>query len=321
MIKVPFSGSVQNKVESSSHLTAGLALIKSWTDSLVIPDHIVPIIAGGAVRDVFFKDTTPHDVDIFFVSGTDARQPPRDVLGNILLESLLMWFEDQDITWRSLTRQQREAYENNNQFSYAEIFEFEMEGITYQLMVPSSVPSMDGLIDRFPVMCKVALNHEGLYFTLPGFAAMSYNIPVGYNLTDYNYLCKKHEDEEVSLFGDVTHMFNIVVNKLWSDLGHVTRTHRINRNVAYSAALVESRPDTIPMMCRRLVRERFNIPNTDILDNVSPQLFSQYSRSRRRLPETSSGTISGTVSARNAIADFAGQFSSLATSASRFSFN
>lgn len=318
MIKVPFSGSVQNKVESSSHLTAGLALIKSWTDSLVIPDHIVPIIAGGAVRDVFFKDTIPHDIDIFFVSGTDARTPPRDVLGNRLLENLLLWFEDQDITWRSLTRQQRVEYQGNQQ-AYSEIFEFEMEGITYQLMVPSSVPSMDGLIDRFPVMCKVALNHEGLYFTLPGFAAMSYNIPVGYNLTDYNYLCKKHEDEEVSLFGDVTHMFNIVVNKLWSDLGHVTRTHRINSNVAYSAALVGSRPETIPMMCRQLVRERFNIPNIDLLDNVSPQLFSQYSSSRRRLPETSSDMISGTVSARNVAADFAVRLSTLA-SASRFSF-
>lgn len=320
MIKVEFNEIVQDKVDRSTHLTAGLSLIKSWTDSLVMPDNVVPIIAGGAVRDVFFKDTVPHDVDIFFVSGTDAQLPPREVLSNVLLQNLLLWFEDQEIDWRSLTRQQREEYDNaGNQNSYVEIFEFESEGITYQLMIPSSVPTLDGLLDRFPVMCKVAINHEGLYFTLPGFAAMTADRPVGYNQRDYSYLRKKHENEEVYLFNDVNHLFNALVHKLWTDLGYPTRTYQITSGISYASIHSGLRADTPAIMCRGLIRERFNIPRTNLLNNMAPALFSQYSSTRNRLAETPNRTATGTFATRS-VSDLAVSLSALA-SGNRVSFS
>lgn len=66
MIKIPLS---ELNLQEGEALSVGLDLIRNLIRDNVVPDGIYPVIAGGAIRDTFFQNRTPNDVDIFLVQG------------------------------------------------------------------------------------------------------------------------------------------------------------------------------------------------------------------------------------------------------------
>ena len=293
MITVPFLGCVQRKAEDSAHLSNGLELIDSWIDGLTIPNGVVPIIAGGAVRDVMFKNTLPHDIDIFFVSSGNPIAFSRTDAASLLIENIRMWLEDQEINWRSLSSRERAEYESSGS-AFVDIIEFTRDGFTYQLMLPESIPQMDTLIDRFPVMCKFALNTEGLYFTLPSYAAMLSEVPVGYNQRDYRYLTKKYDGQPVSMFNDVNHLYYTVISRKCQELGIEIPTIIADRRIAYNHRGNDNgRVPTLSAFCRQLIRRDFEVDESNTLENMSPVLRANYTNDRISLPVPTFGSASG----------------------------
>lgn len=129
MITIPISNpSVQAKINRSEHLSVGMDLIRQWTRDLAIPDGVVPLIAGGAVRDVFFKGTTPHDVDFFF--GRDGITTTPSTAGVDTKNNLMEWLEDNEIVVTSLSTEARAEYDQNGLF--IDIVEFTYMGLRCQ---------------------------------------------------------------------------------------------------------------------------------------------------------------------------------------------
>lgn len=310
MITVPFLGCVQRKVEDSAHLSNGLELIDSWIDGLTIPNGVVPIIAGGAVRDVMFKNTLPHDIDIFFVSSGNPIAFSRTDAASLLIENIRMWLEDQEINWRSLSATERAEYESSGS-AFVDIIEFTRDGFTYQLMLPESIPQMDTLIDRFPVMCKFALNTEGLYFTLPSYAAMLSEVPVGYNQRDYRYLTKKYDGQPVSMFNDVNHLYYTVISRKCQELEIAIPTMIADRRIAYNhRGNDDGRVPTLSAFCRQLIRRDFELDESVTLENMSPVLRANYTNDRVSLPVPTFGSASGSGAGGSAGSFIRGGFES-----------
>lgn len=293
MITIPFLGHVQRKVEDSAHLSNGLELIDIWVNGLTIPNGVVPVIAGGAVRDVIFKNTLPHDIDIFFVSSGNPIAFSRTDAASLLIENIRMWLEDQEINWRSLSARERAEYESSGS-AFIDIIEFTRDGFTYQLILPESIPQMDTLIDSFPVMCKFALNTEGLYFTLPSYAAMLSEVPVGYNQRDYRYLTKKYDGQPISMFNDVNHLYYTVISRKCQELEIAIPTMIADRRIAYNhRGNDDGRVPTLSAFCRQLIRRDFELDESVTLENMSPVLRANYTNDRISLPVTTFGSASG----------------------------
>lgn len=310
MITIPFLGRVQRKIEDSAPLSDGLDLIDVWTDGLTIPDGVVPIIAGGAVRDAIFKNTLPHDIDIFFVSSSDVSTFNRNASALLLAENIRMWLEDQNIDWRSLSAAERADYETSGNV-FIDIIEFSRNGFTYQVMLPESVPQMDTLIDRFPVMCKFALNNSGLYCTLPSYAAMLSEVPVGYNQRDYRYLTKKYDGELVTMFNDVHHLFNSLISRKMQQLELSIPTFFANRSVDYNSRdISDNRVPTISAMTRQLIRREFELDDSVELSNMAPILGGRYTSDRISLPVPTFGSASGSGAGGSADSFVRGGFES-----------
>lgn len=293
MITVPFLGHVQRKVEDSAHLSNGLELIDIWVNGLTIPNGVVPIIAGGAVRDVMFKNTLPHDIDIFFVSAGNDLAFSRTDAALLLIENIRMWLEDQEINWRSLSASERAEYESSGS-AFVDIIEFTKDGFTYQLMLPESIPQMDTLIDRFPVMCKFALNTEGLYFTLPSYAAMLSEVPVGYNQRDYRYLTKKYDGQPISMFNNVNHLYYTIISRKCQELEIPIPTIIADRRIDYiHRNSGNDRVPTLSVFARQLIRRDFGLDESVTLENMSPILRANYTTDRVSLPVPTFGSASG----------------------------
>lgn len=200
MFKIPFEN-IAAKVDASEKLTKGLRFIDTIIEDMVVPDGIVPVVAGGAVRDVLIKGDDPHDIDIFFVRN-NAGVTSNDFL-TLLHENLILWLEDKEIEWTTLARTSQ--YQNDD--SYIDIMDFVFEGVNIQLMVPSTLRTANSLVERFPLMCRAVCNKTGLYFTATGFSSMTFDRPVMINDRDLRYCQKKYPDQEVYTFVSGNEMY------------------------------------------------------------------------------------------------------------------
>ena len=100
MIKIPLS---ELNLQEGEALSVGLDLIRNLIRDNVVPDGIYPVIAGGAIRDTFFQNRTPNDVDIFLVQGgfrwnTRQENNPANVVNAALfLDNFLSWTESKGL--------------------------------------------------------------------------------------------------------------------------------------------------------------------------------------------------------------------------------
>lgn len=263
MITIPNSY-ISSTVLGSEHLTKGLSLIESWITDLAIPDRISPVIAGGAVRDVFFKNQTPHDIDIFFtISGAVPASRRREV-GLETYQRVMEWLEDQEITTTSLSVERRREYEGDTQ--YLDIIEIEWQGIPVQLMFPEYPSNINTLMDSFPMMCKGMLGREALYFPLTGYAAMSFELPVSMSGRDWNYVCKKYPGQSVAHFATTSEMSSYIAHRLHMQAGGVIETVSVPQ-ARVGSPMPTTYFSATECLKRDIVR-RFNIPSVGVVPNV-----------------------------------------------------
>lgn len=284
MLILPLT-SVQDKIDASEHLTKGLELIRTLTSELVIPDFIVPVIAGGAVRDAIFKDDTPHDIDIFFcydsaggsITSSALRTKAVDTYDNMKL-----WFEDNDITTRSLSRERITDYVNGTGQHYLDIIEFTLNGITYQMMFNQDPQGLGRTLDEFPTMCRFALAPQGLFFTFVSMATTLTDTHMACSQRDLHYITKKYPGERFIPFEGTGDMTSITVQRYASqnnmpmlDLaipGTQTSFTNYNRLMNSSANLL-----------RRIIRAKFGLlDHAEIANIPAGNLNSGYSNSRVR---------------------------------------
>ena len=197
MITIPFEV-IESRVLANEKLSKGVDLIKELTSQLIIPNGIVPVICGGAVRDVLVKGTDPNDIDIFFVRGEGDITSRREEVFSLLRDNLYLWLEDNEIEWNSLLRQSN--YEEFSPAQYSDIVNFEKDGVQFQLMVPTTSKALDTLCDGFPAMCRLALSTTGFHFSAIGLAAANYDLPVMLNSRDARYCAKKYPGQNVYTF-------------------------------------------------------------------------------------------------------------------------
>lgn len=179
-------------------------------------DGIVPVIAGGAVRDGLFGHKTNrevNDIDIFFHRAVeqDGDAPTRtmgvartdqfnDTLRN-LRENILVWLEDNEIPFESLLSDAAAEYFGGQ--SFLDILSFEWRGVTIQIMIPNRAihtsASAKNFLFLMPLMSGACLSLERLTMTT-GFVA-SLNMPAGQVAAgtdrDLPYLRRKFPDHQV----------------------------------------------------------------------------------------------------------------------------
>lgn len=237
MIKIPFDA-IQGQVNGSQHITKGLELLESLTSSLVIPNNVIPLISGGAVRDVFFRNATPHDVDIFFVLDDRSmiyHNSWLDDLSNSLYRNILLWLEDQNIEWTSLLLSDDEdifaQYQGSDErLGFNDIIQFTFDGIVIQLMIPSRVLRISTLSERFPVMCRFFLNQDGLFTTKPAALSQALPHPVVTSDTDFRYVKKKWPNTVYFNYNTVVEMTSDVVYRVLSE-DSVSPLHQMNADL------------------------------------------------------------------------------------------
>lgn len=179
-------------------------------------DGIVPVIAGGAVRDGLFGHKTNrevNDIDIFFHRAViqDGDVPTRtmtavgqerfnETLQN-LRENILVWLEDNEIPFESLLSDAAAEYFGGQ--SFLDILSFEWRGVTIQIMIPNralhTASSAKSFLFLMPLMSGACLSLERLTMTT-GFVA-SLNMPEGQVAAgtdrDLPYLRRKFPDHRV----------------------------------------------------------------------------------------------------------------------------
>ena len=285
MIILPLTA-VQDKIDASEHLTKGLELIRTLTSELVIPDFIVPVIAGGAVRDAVFKDDTPHDIDIFFcydgsggaITSSSLRTKAVDTYDNMKL-----WFEDNGIETRSLSRETVLEYVNGTGQHYLDIIEFTLDGIVYQMMFNRDPQGLGRTLDEFPSMCRFAIAPQGLFFTFVSMATTLSDLPVATSERDLHYVIKKYPGERFLPFEGTGDMTSIITQR-YSAVNNIdmldvtvpavnsTRWSSYNRLLNSSANVL-----------RRIIRSKFGLAaNVDLTNISAGNLHSAYSRNRVR---------------------------------------
>lgn len=308
MITIDGERFLQDKINNSAHLCAGLSLINEWIEDLVLPDRIIALIGGGAVRDTFIKDTTPHDVDIFFVRDTSQSMPvSQRVLAVADLEqNLRLWLEDKNIQVNSLAVEAREDYVGNGN-RYSDILEISYDGVVIQLMIPSELQNLSTLSEQFPCICSHFLDSDRQYHTtLLGFVSTISSIPCGYTRTDFNYLRKKFEGQEVIMFENSQTLFSHIIFREAGrvGLGYSTQTLTREREWVDRNRTIMNR-NSSSSVCRQLMRNMFQLPETDTLDNIVPVLpNSQYTLGRIPTADQRWNTIPAPESTPRNLSDF-----------------
>lgn len=203
----------RERIENSEHLNAGFSLIQRLKSDLVIPDGILPIIAGGAVRDVVLKNTTPHDVDIFFIKTAVINQTTEQAQEESLQlkDQILTWLESENISW--VSRRQSRDYVGSSQ-TYLEIAEFVLDGITFQLMIPEYIQLADQLLSRFPTSCYCAAT-EGKFLVSPqSWVSNKIGNSVIISSTDSQYVDKKYPNDPYVDFVNVYSMYAYFLGRM-----------------------------------------------------------------------------------------------------------
>lgn len=196
-----------------------LRLIRSESFA-TIQQGIVPVIAGGAVRDGLFPHKTNHevnDIDVFFHRATtehsvhfgDARvtraeQQTFETVLQQLRENIMVWLEDNDIPFESLLSEQAAEYFGSQRF--LDIISFVWQGVTIQVMIPSSYLSLcssaKSFLTTMPIISGACLSLDRLTMS-PAFVA-AINAPQGVSLAgmdvDLLYLRRKFPNNEVIFF-------------------------------------------------------------------------------------------------------------------------
>lgn len=215
MIKIPLS---ELNLQEGEALSVGLDLIRNLIRDNVVPDGIYPVIAGGAIRDTFFQNRTPNDVDIFLVQGglrwnTRQENSPANV-GNaaLFLDNFLSWTESKglQVTSRLVQPVSGTTYAEAL-FTFQEILEIEIGQVKIQMMINLPL-DMDTLSSRFPMICQGFMTLGDLYVSNEGLFAMSYtrDIPV-VTSRDMKYVHKKWPEATVAVYSSSTEYMHLAM--------------------------------------------------------------------------------------------------------------
>lgn len=214
MINIPIDF-VRTKMEASPHIVAGRNLIERLISDNIVPDNIHPIIAGGAVRDVFFKNQTPHDVDIFLARPYNAQA--FNVIGEdsvtLFIEDFVCWADDNEVELRRLTQEEREDYNGGNSIEIVEIFELSWMDQTIQIMF-NRTTSLTTVCDSFPIMARFFLSKDFLHFTRNSYLSIQLQHPVVVSPRDMRYVAKKYPNSTVHAFVNVGEMAAAVIRDM-----------------------------------------------------------------------------------------------------------
>lgn len=271
MLKIPVDNAfVAEKITNSPHIVAGRNLIERLIEDRIVPDGFYPVISGGVVRDVFFKEQTPHDVDIFIARSSTTGSPmdnrtqtQRNDDTALFIEDFVCWADDNEVELRRLTQEEREEYDGSA-LSIIEIFEFTWMDQTIQIMFNIPV-SIAHLCDHFPIMARFFLTKEELLFTLNSFMAIQFPVPVVVTSRDIRYAAKKWPSSSVYAFTNTTELitsaarfahglYSVSISSLFNGAGDavpVSVTH-VNspRAIGYS-----------------MIGHRFDVPDATYLDS------------------------------------------------------
>ena len=215
MIKIPLS---ELNLQEGEALSVGLDLIRNLIRDNVVPDGIYPVIAGGAIRDTFFQNRTPNDVDIFLVQGglrwnTRQENSPANV-GNaaLFLDNFLSWTESKglQVTSRLIQPVNGTTYAEAL-FTFQEILEIEIDQVKIQMMINLPL-DMDTLSRRFPMICQGFMTLGNLYVSNEGLFAMSYtrDIPV-VTSREMKYVHKKWPEATVAVYSSSTEYMHLAM--------------------------------------------------------------------------------------------------------------
>ena len=215
MIKIPLS---ELNLQEGEALSVGLDLIRNLIRDNVVPDGIYPVIAGGAIRDTFFQNRTPNDVDIFLVQGglrwnTRQENSPANVSNAALfLDNFLSWTESKglQVTSRLIQPVNGTTYAEAL-FTFQEILEIEIDQVKIQMMINLPL-DMDTLSRRFPMICQGFMTLGNLYVSNEGLFAMSYtrDIPV-VSSREMKYVHKKWPEATVAVYSSSTEYMHLAM--------------------------------------------------------------------------------------------------------------
>lgn len=215
MIKIPLS---ELNLQEGEALSVGLDLIRNLIRDNVVPDGIYPVIAGGAIRDTFFQNRTPNDVDIFLVQGgfrwnTRQENSPANV-GNaaLFLDNFLSWTESKGLQVTSrLAQPITGATYADALFIFQEILEIEIDEVKIQMMINLPL-DMNTLCGRFPMICQGFMTLDDMYVSDEGLFAMSYtrDIPV-VSSREMKYVHKKWPEATVAVYSSSTEYMHLAM--------------------------------------------------------------------------------------------------------------
>ncbi|WJJ57359.1 hypothetical protein [Escherichia phage 4E8] len=215
MIKIPLS---ELNLQEGEALSVGLDLIRNLIRDNVVPDGIYPVIAGGAIRDTFFQNRTPNDVDIFLVQGglrwnTRQENSPANVSNAALfLDNFLSWTESKGLQVTSrLAQPITGATYADALFIFQEILEIEIDEVKIQMMINLPL-DMNTLCGRFPMICQGFMTLDDMYVSDEGLFAMSYtrDIPV-VSSREMKYVHKKWPEATVAVYSSSTEYMHLAM--------------------------------------------------------------------------------------------------------------
>lgn len=215
MIKIPLS---ELNLQEGEALSVGLDLIRNLIRDNVVPDGIYPVIAGGAIRDTFFQNRTPNDVDIFLVQGgfrwnTRQENSPANVSNAALfLDNFLSWTESKELQVTSrLVQPINGTTYTDALFTFQEILEIEIDEVKIQMMINLPL-DMDTLSRRFPMICQGFMTLGYMYVSNEGLFAMAYtdSIPV-VTSREMKYVHKKWPEATVAVYSSSTEYMHLAM--------------------------------------------------------------------------------------------------------------
>lgn len=226
---------IQTLINGNEKLSTGMAFLQLMEEQQILTGGVESAIVGGAVRDVFFHNQNPNDIDVFLYRARVAPlmsrnyvQYVRDIDFGRAREEILMWLEDQDIEHESLLSERAAEYFGGQRF--LDILSFEWNGVNIQIMIPNgdmntSPLGLDGLLDTMPTYSKLCLTLDTFASTNAGFASQFLEEKPLCITADIAYLRNKFPDERFIRFSNsgnlVTYVFgrsNTVTGRI-SDLG------------------------------------------------------------------------------------------------------
>lgn len=189
-----------NSVRPNERLNTGLDFLSLLRSEEICPRSrgLSAAIIGGAVRDVFFSNCNPNDIDIFFYANLEGGRTQQRAQRLVhIKEDLIVWLEDQDIPYESLLREPTSDYADESQ-RFLDIISFMWRNTKIQVMIPRDVMNTAGnifsLVSSMPTFCLIAITLEHLVVGntfLPAYALAERNIYPCLDSKDVAYVRKK----------------------------------------------------------------------------------------------------------------------------------